>query len=150
MAEVGLQDGLGFDDVFWFAIGMVAVVTLVRAFLHPIIKGIKEDRVARNLEREEQRAFRRDFYGTEAEPGRDKVPGVMERLNSIDGELKRNGGSTVKDAVFTTKRNVQMIGQILNKNNDATRIAFERAGIEPPMFDKFPDPDDHDQSTKEQ
>lgn len=43
--------------------------------------------------------FMRDWAGTDAEPGRDAVPGVMERLNAIDGELKHNGGSSLKDQV---------------------------------------------------
>jgi hypothetical protein len=43
--------------------------------------------------------FMIDWAGEEARPGRDRVPGVMERLNAIDGELKNNGGSSVKDAV---------------------------------------------------
>lgn len=42
--------------------------------------------------------FIRDWEGEPEAPGRDRVPGVMERLNRLDGELKRNGGSTVKDA----------------------------------------------------
>lgn len=41
--------------------------------------------------------FIEDWAGTEAVPGRDAVPGVMERLNRIDGELKHNGGSSMKD-----------------------------------------------------
>jgi len=43
--------------------------------------------------------FMRDWEGEEAEPGRDRVPGVMERLNRLDGELSNNGGSTTKDKV---------------------------------------------------
>lgn len=43
--------------------------------------------------------FRRDWEGEEAESGRDKVPGVMERLNRLDGELSNNGGLSLKDAV---------------------------------------------------
>lgn len=43
--------------------------------------------------------FRRDWEGENAEPGRDRVPGVMERLNKLDGELSNNGGSSLKDAV---------------------------------------------------
>jgi hypothetical protein len=35
----------------------------------------------------------------EASPGRARVPGVMERLNRLDGELSNNGGSSVKDAI---------------------------------------------------
>jgi hypothetical protein len=41
--------------------------------------------------------FMRDWAGTPSEPGRDAVPGVMQRLNDIDGELKHNGGSSMKD-----------------------------------------------------
>jgi archaellum component FlaC len=43
--------------------------------------------------------FMEDWSGIESRPGRDRVPGVMERLNEIDGQLKNNGGSSVKDAV---------------------------------------------------
>lgn len=43
--------------------------------------------------------FMRDWEGEDAEPGRDRVPGVMERLNKLDGELSNNGGSTTKDKV---------------------------------------------------
>ena len=41
----------------------------------------------------------RDWSGEEAEPGRDRVPGVMERLNKLDGELSNNGGKSTKDVV---------------------------------------------------
>lgn len=44
-------------------------------------------------------SFMRDWDGTQKEPGRDAVPGVMERLNRLDGELSRNGGKSVKDTV---------------------------------------------------
>ena len=43
--------------------------------------------------------FRRDWEGEPGGPGRDCVPGVMERLNRLDGELSNNGGSSVKDAI---------------------------------------------------
>jgi len=43
--------------------------------------------------------FRRDWEGEEASPGRDKVPGVMERLNRLDGELSNNGGFSMKDSI---------------------------------------------------
>lgn len=44
-------------------------------------------------------SFIRDWQGEEAEAGRDRVPGVMERLNRLDGELSRNGGKSMKDVV---------------------------------------------------
>ena len=43
--------------------------------------------------------FMRDWEGTPEEPGRAAVPGVMQRLNKLDGELSNNGGSTTKDKV---------------------------------------------------
>jgi hypothetical protein len=51
--------------------------------------------------------FMRDWAGTEAEPGRDAVPGVMERLNRIDGQLHNNGGSSVKDSVDRIEKRLQ-------------------------------------------
>lgn len=51
--------------------------------------------------------FMIDWTGEEARPGRDKVPGVMERLNSIDGELKNNGGSSIKDAVGRIEKRLE-------------------------------------------
>jgi hypothetical protein len=52
-------------------------------------------------------AFMEDWAGQEARPGRDRIPGVMERLNDIDGELKNNGGSSVKDAVDRIEKDVK-------------------------------------------
>ena len=43
--------------------------------------------------------FRRDWEGEPGGPGRDAVPGVMERLDRLDGELSNNGGSSMKDAI---------------------------------------------------
>jgi hypothetical protein len=62
--------------------------------------------------------FMRDWSGEEARPGRSRVPGVMERLNSIDGELKNNGGSSVKDAV---DRIENKIGTIDNRLADGDK-----------------------------
>lgn len=53
--------------------------------------------------------FVRDWEGEEASPGRQAVPGVMERLNNIDGELKHNGGTTMKDAVKRIETKLQKI-----------------------------------------
>lgn len=54
-------------------------------------------------------SFMQDWSGEEARPGRDRVPGVMERLNDIDGELKRNGGSSIKDSVDRIEKNVDTL-----------------------------------------
>ena len=59
--------------------------------------------------------FRRDWEGEEAEPGRDKVPGVMERLNRLDGELSNNGGSSLKDAVQRIEKKLNSIERKLGR-----------------------------------
>lgn len=61
--------------------------------------------------------FIRDWAGEEAGPGRDRVPGVMERLNEIDGQLKNNGGSSVKDAVDRIEIRVNEIDDRLSEGD---------------------------------
>ena len=74
-------------------IGIVAGALIsLGVLLSPFYKKVK--RWAEWMER-----FMRDWEGEEASPGRDAVPGVMERLNKLDGELSNNGGSTTKDKV---------------------------------------------------
>jgi hypothetical protein len=58
--------------------------------------------------------FRRDWEGEPGGPGRDPVPGVMERLNRLDGELSNNGGSSLKDAI-------QRIEKRLGTTNEFTQ-----------------------------
>jgi len=80
-------------DVFT-TIGIVAGALIsIGVLLSPLYKKLK--RWASWMER-----FMRDWEGDPAEPGRASVPGVMERLNNMDGELSQNGGfTTVKDRV---------------------------------------------------
>lgn len=69
-------------------------------FIRPVIRTIKSlvDRTS---------AFLEDWNGTGAEPGRDAVPGVMERLNRIDGELSHNGGTSIKDGVARIEKRLE-------------------------------------------
>ena len=67
----------------WFAISRL---------IAPAVKRIKQ--IGKDLDN-----FIEDWHGTPAREGRDAIPGVMQRLNNIDGELTNNGGSSVKDAV---------------------------------------------------
>jgi hypothetical protein len=43
--------------------------------------------------------FMADWSGEKARPGRGATLGVMERLSDIDGNLKNNGGNSLKDSV---------------------------------------------------
>jgi hypothetical protein len=61
--------------------------------------------------------FTTDWFGTEAEPGRDRVPGVMERLNRIDGELQHNSGSSMKDAIKRIENKLSEIDGRLDEGN---------------------------------
>ena len=62
-------------------------------------------------------SFMLDWTGSEERPGRDAVPGVMERLNKIDGELKHNGGSTMKDAVKRIEQKIDRIEDRIEKGD---------------------------------
>lgn len=96
------------QDILAFAVGGIAILTFIgllhRMFFSKIINELKETLSW-------LRKFQRDWDGESASPGRDPVAGVMERLNRIDGELKRNGGSTLKDKVFETWENVEALDE---------------------------------------
>lgn len=69
--------------------------------------------------------FMRDWEGEEASPGRDAVPGVMQRLNNMDGELSQNGGyTTVKDRVNRLYENQTRVMD----NQDTMLEAFVEMG----------------------
>ena len=80
-------------------IGVVAGALIsLGVLLNPLRKKVK--RWASWME-----MFMRDWEGEEDSPGRDRVPGVMERLNKLDGELSNNGGSTTTDKVDQLYKN---------------------------------------------
>ena len=93
-AAVTLRDGIGIDDLTWLA-GLISVVAVIVGAVWTMIKPLK--RQADRIE-----AFWEDWQGTDATPGHGRVPGVMERLQSIDGELTHNGGGSLKDQVAAT------------------------------------------------
>jgi hypothetical protein len=82
--------------------GLVTIITFVRLALWPVIREVRELMTW-------WRKFQRDWDGTPEEAGRAAVPGVMARLNAIDGELQRNGGESVKDKVNQTHRMVSTL-----------------------------------------
>ncbi len=76
-------------------------------------------------------------------PGRDPVPGVMERLNRLDGELSNNGGSSVKDAI-------ERMLKVATTSPSDNKVAFPSDFLElremhlqgnPPILLEFQTPD---------
>jgi hypothetical protein len=111
-------------------IGIVAGALIsLGVLLSPLYKKLK--RWGQWMER-----FMRDWEGEEASPGRDAVPGVMQRLNNMDGELSQNGGfTTVKDRVDRLYENqavimdafVEMGERLISIENCLTNTKSEEA-----------------------
>lgn len=57
----------------------------------------------------------RDWEGEAADIGRDATPGVMERLNKLDGELSNNGGKSLKDTVQRIEKRQDRLEQKLEE-----------------------------------
>jgi len=55
--------------------------------------------------------FQSDWEGQPEGADRKRVPGVMERLNILDGEFRRNGGASLRDQVIETRRDIELIAQ---------------------------------------
>lgn len=102
-AAVTFRDGIGVDDLTWLA-GLISVIAVIVGAVWAMFKPLK--RQADRIE-----AFWEDWTGTPAGPGRSAVPGVMERLQSIDGELQRNGGNSLKDQVCTNSRKLDDLAE---------------------------------------
>jgi hypothetical protein len=83
---------LAISGVATFVAVLLGAVFAVTQLFRPLVK-----RITFWITTWEQ--FMIDWSGEPAREGRDAIPGVMERLNNIDGELKRNGGNSVKDTV---------------------------------------------------
>jgi hypothetical protein len=99
--------------VLYWAAGIITVGTAL-SMLAVALKRLYK-RVQGFMENWDQ--FHRDWSGEPAMPGRSAVPGVMERLNRIDGELKRNGGSSMKDAINRVEKKLEQIDARLDQGN---------------------------------
>ena len=91
-------------------VGIVSGALGVGAFLITIWRSITKMTAKLDL-------FWEDWNGTEARAGRDATPGVMDRLNKIDGELKHNGGSTMKDAIKRIETKLDRIDDRIEKGD---------------------------------
>ena len=111
---VTFRDGIGMDDLTWLA-ELIAVVTTIVAAVWAMLRPVRAQ-----LHRWDD--FWDDWTGTPAGPGRSAVPGVMERLQSIDGELTRNGDNSLKDQVCTNSRKLdELATQNADEHDDIKR-----------------------------
>ena len=118
------RDGIGVDDLTWLA-GLIAVVTTIVGAVWAMLKPLK-----RQADRIEM--FWSDWNGTPERPGRSAVPGVMDRLASIDGELTRNGGNSLKDQVRMNSRKIDELAaqNAVEHVNIAGQIQFVKTEVE--------------------
>lgn len=94
---------------FFTTLGIVTAALLgLGALLKPAYTKFKD--FAEWLDR-----FKRDWEGEPAEPGRDAIPGVMQRLNKLDGELSKNGGKSTKDTVDKLLINQEQVIDVQTK-----------------------------------
>jgi len=103
LSEVTVRDGVGMDDLTWLA-GLISAVAVIVGAVWALLRPLKHQ--ADRIE-----MFWSDWNGTDARPGHSAVPGVMDRLASIDGELQRNGGNSLKDQVYATSRKVDVLSE---------------------------------------
>ena len=94
---------------FFTTVGIVTAALLgLGALLKPVYIKVKD--FMDWMER-----FKRDWEGEPEEPGRDRIPGVMERLNKLDGELSQNGGKSTKDTVNKLLANQEQVIDVNTK-----------------------------------
>ena len=113
LAAVTFADGIGMDDLAWLA-GLIAMVTTIVAAVWAMLRPLK--RQADRIE-----SFWEDWNGAPARPGRSAVPGVMDRLASIDGELQRNGGNSLKARVIGNSRKIAHLASQIDQIKSEAR-----------------------------
>jgi hypothetical protein len=111
------------DIITWSAavITVGGAIALIGKFILPLFKEIK--RLMDSWDH-----FTRDWFGESEAQGRDKVPGVMERLNRIDGELKHNGGSSMKDSQRRIEKKLTALDERLEEGNRRFERIEEKLG----------------------
>ena len=93
------------------AVVLTASITILTVVVIPLVRRVKKINDGWD-------DFMRDWKGEDASLGRDSAPGVMERLNNIDGEFKKNSGSTLKDAVARIESKLEEVDQRLQKGDE--------------------------------
>lgn len=100
-SAIGLQDGIGMDDLMIYASGIITTVTAYMLLSKtPPWRWVRSEMAFR-------KQFKQDWLGIKGDDGHIHIPGVMQRLNRIDGEVSRNGGASLKDAVIAVQKDVK-------------------------------------------
>lgn len=105
------------DWVIATILGIVGIIVGIQQFS----TGARQHKQATKFEHNNrllaQDQFLRDWQGESKRPGHPAVPGVLERLQKIEAELKHNGGSSVKDAVIRIEQKLEAIDARLDDGN---------------------------------
>jgi hypothetical protein len=112
--------------VFLSIVGLLGSIFAIFYYLKKIVKPVWCK--VRNLI-DVMDDFSKDWNGEPAKPGRDAVPGVMERLNRIDGELQHNSGSSMKDALKRVETKLTRIDERLVEGNKRFERIEQRLDI---------------------
>lgn len=110
------------NTVIMWATAIITVggaLAVIWKLTKPVVKKTKELLETLSL-------FLRDWNGEEAASGRDKIPGVMERLNRIDGELQHNSGSSMKDSLRRIEQTLKKIDERLIEGDNLFKVVESR------------------------
>ena len=83
------------ETILSWAAAIIAVggaVGVLWKLISPLAKKTKKLMEALDL-------FTKDWFGDDGDALHPRKPGMLERMRSVEGELKHNGGSSIKDAV---------------------------------------------------
>lgn len=91
-------------------------------------------RAGRRVERKIDQ-MQRDWYGEAARPGFAARPGIPERLETIENQLKPNGGSSTRDAINRVELGLGRlsIDQGILQRQLNEHLSITRYGVEHPQ-----------------
>jgi hypothetical protein len=101
------------NEVMMISTTIIAVggaVGIVWSLLRPLARKTRALMDALDL-------FTTDWFGEKARPGHKAVPGVMDRLQTLENELTHNGGTSMKDALKRVEDKINQIDVRLEDGN---------------------------------
>lgn len=116
-------DGFDIADLAMYA-GFVTVILGALALLHRWFLRKPIDRVRRYLDWLDR--FREEWEGTPLDPEKPwqpRTPGVLERLNALDGEFADDGNGSLKSSVRRTESLVQKMYEQMQRIEERQEVA---------------------------